>query len=323
MTACTTVSGPGGPAPPRRLPPVSELAYRPLDPYAVRVHEEPLTVESNLVLSLYTRLHARDYRNLRVEFPSENGGTAVAYLLLPAASERRPAVVVFPILAGSHVVSEGLAKALVNRGFVVLRLKRPSLELENESDPDVLARAMRGALLDARRILGWLADRPEVDPERLATAGVSIGGILAATLIGVDERIRAAFLVMAGGGLAEIVWDSAEKPIRAFRENLMRERGITTREEFVGFVAPHFEPVDPLGYAERVDPRSVLLVSGRFDRVIPPDRTRELWEAFGRPRWIRVPAGHYQLFPFFWWAIGRGADHLDRTLTRPEPPAVE
>ena len=63
-----------------------------------------------------------------------------------------------------------------------------------------------------------------------------------------------------------------------------------------------------------VDPERVLLISGRFDRVIPPRQTEALWEELGRPRWIRLPVGHYQVFPFFWWAVGRGADHLDRVL---------
>jgi hypothetical protein len=58
----------------------------------------------------------------------------------------------------------------------------------------------------------------------------------------------------------------------------------------------------------------VLLVSARFDRVIAPERTRALWQAMGRPRWLVVPTGHYQLVPYFWWAVGQGADHLDRVF---------
>ena len=55
----------------------------------------------------------------------------------------------------------------------------------------------------------------------------------------------------------------------------------------------------------------------RFDRVIAPERTEALWQALGRPRWLVVPTGHYQLVPYFWWAVGRGADHLDRVYGAP------
>jgi hypothetical protein len=27
-----------------------------------------------------------------------------------------------------------------------------------------------------------------------------------------------------------------------------------------------------------------------------------------------VPTGHYQIVPYFWWAAGQGADHLDRVF---------
>jgi hypothetical protein len=72
--------------------------------------------------------------------------------------------------------------------------------------------------------------------------------------------------------------------------------------------------MDPLTWADRIDPERVLLVSARFDRVIPEDRTRALWQAMGRPRWLVVPTGHYQIVPYFWWAAGQGADHLDRVF---------
>jgi dienelactone hydrolase len=238
----------------------------------------------------------------------------VAHLLVPAGETPRPAVIVFPILAGSHVVSQGLAKVLVDHGFVVLRLERRDLGLEAVADPAAPAKALRSVLLDARRLTGWLEQRPEVDPERLATAGVSLGAILAATLLGVDSRIRAGMLLMAGGGIAEILYDSTEKPVRAFRNRVVREGQLEGREDFVARLRPYTEEVDPLRYASRIDTRSVLLVSGRYDRVIPPERTRALWEALGQPTWIRLPVGHYQVAPFFWWAAGRGATHLEQAL---------
>ena len=39
---------------------------------------------------------------------------------------------------------------------------------------------MTQAVLDIRRATAWLADRPEVDAERLGIFGVSLGGITAA-----------------------------------------------------------------------------------------------------------------------------------------------
>jgi dienelactone hydrolase len=324
------------------------LRHVPLDPASVQIEAEELTVEQSFGLDLYTLFHRRNYSSWRVRFPGSNsadqeassegreaasegreaasegreaaseGRGAIAHLLLPAGPGPHPAVIVFPILAGSHVVSEGLAKALVRRGYAVLRLERMSLALEEAESAEEPMYSFRTAILDARRLLDWLEHRPDIDPARLAAAGVSLGGILAATLVGVGDRIAAGVFVMAGGGLAEILYDSTEKPVRAFRTRLMEREGIESREAFVAAMRPFTEPVDPLRYASRIDTGRTLLISGRFDRVIPRDRTEALWNALGGPTWLRFPAGHYQMFPFFWWAVGRGADHLDRVFEADE-----
>lgn len=297
-------------------PPVSgHAASSPLEASAFRESPEPITVEDHWILHLYTWFHARDYRASRLDFPGSDGEPAVAHLLLPPGRGPHPAVLVFPILAGSHVVSEGLAKALVRRGFAVLRVERRAIFPEDETtaDPRVPAERLRHAIIDGLRLIDWLATDARIDPDRLGTAGVSLGGIMAATLMGLDARIRSGFFVMAGGGLAEILYDSRERPVRAFRDRVLETLPRPSREAFLEALRPHTLPLDPLTHAAQVDPRHVLLVSGRFDRVVPPERTEALWEGFGRPTWRRFPAGHYQLFPFFWWAAARGAEHLQRT----------
>ena len=219
--------------------------------------------------------------------------------------------------AYEQLMSSGLYQTLVDRGYAALRVERRELFPEEE-DPDfdlrMPAQRLRTALLDARRLIDWLETRPEIDSERLAAAGVSLGGIVAATLMGLDERIRAGFFVMAGGGLPELMHDSAEGPLRRLRERIFAQRNDHDRGAFIEFAAPYTRAVDPLTYAGRIDPRRVLLISARFDRAVPPDRTRVLWEAMGRPNWRVVPVGHYGIVPFFWWSIHRGADLLDRVL---------
>jgi hypothetical protein len=317
LAGCTTVAEPPQSEPRLASAPSVELSYEPLDPASVRTEPEPRTVEDFFLLDLYTWLHHRRYRSIRVDYPGADGADGVAHWLVPEADGPHPTVVVFPILAGSHVVSEGLAKALVNRGYSVLRMEREPLDLEKAEHPGVPAVAFEKAIADGRRLLDWLVTRPEVDPDRLAAAGVSLGGIMAATLVGVDDRLDAGFFILSGGGLPEILHDSTEKPVRRFRDRMVELERLQSREQFVELVRPFTTPVDPLVWADRIEPERVLLISGRFDRVIPPRQTELLWEGLGRPRWIRLPVGHYQVFPFFWWAVGRGADHLDQVLGAP------
>jgi dienelactone hydrolase len=299
-----------------RTPVPAELRYEPVPLDAFHLTPENITVEDSFLLDLYTFFHRRNYTVSRVEFPGHSGATAVAHWVVPNGAGPHPTVIVFPILAGSHVVSELVAKALVRRGYAVAHIERKELQLETAQSADVPSIAMRNAVLDARRLIDWLESRPEVDRTRIAAAGISMGGMLACTLQGVDPRVRAGFYFLAGGGLAELLYDSAEKPARAFRDRLMTASGYASREEFLGAMRPLTESIDPLTVAANIAPESVLIASGRLDHVMPGERTQVLWEALGKPAWIHLPLGHYQSLPFLWWSIARGADHLDRALGR-------
>jgi hypothetical protein len=318
MLSCTSTEGPVDalrPAPVGgSLAPLSFFDYTPLDPKSVQIQPEGLTVEQSWVLDLYTLFHSRDFKAFRLVLTDENGGERIGHLLLPPGDGPFPAVVAFEILDGPHDVSEGLAKALVNRGYAVARLERRALDLPHQSNADVVRERLREGVIDARRLLDWLVTHPKIDASRMAAAGVSVGSIQALLLAACDPRIRGGFYLMTGGNLPEIFYDSSETPVREFRNRLMAARGWTTREEWVAGVRPLTDPVDPLTYAPYLDPSHQMIASGRLDTVIPSTYAQELWQALGEPRWYKLPCGHYSVFPFFWWAVGRGADHLDSLL---------
>jgi len=296
------------------------LRPEPPRPEDVFVSPEPITVEDAWILDVYTFFHRKDYQTLQVKYPSVTGGQATAHLLIPPGDGPHATVVVFDILAGSHVVSEAMAKALVNRGFLIARIERPKMDLENTTDAAEPARALRSALLDGRRLLDILEWRADVDQNRIATAGISVGGILACLLQSNDSRVDAGIFIMPGGNVAKILSDSTERPIRAFRDNLMEREGLDV-DGFVERMRPLMDPLDPVHHATRIDPKSVFLASSRFDRVIRPQHAEALWEALGRPSWTRLPIGHYQLLPMFWWTVNRGADHLDAYFAEREASA--
>jgi hypothetical protein len=317
--ACTSTGGPGsaGPsAPARPVPGVSTafFDYRKLDPTTVHVQPEGLTVDQSWVLDLYTLFHARDYKAFRLVLTDELGSELIGHLLIPPGDGPHPCVVAFEILDGPNDVSEAMAKALVNRGYAVARLERRSLDLAHQTNGDVVRQRLREGVIDARRLLDWLVTHPKIDATRLAAAGVSIGSIQALLLTECDSRIRGGFYLMTGGGMAEILYDSSETPVRIFRDRIMAQHGWTTREEWLAGARDASAAVDPITYAGSLDPKNLLMASGRFDTVIPSDRAQELWEALGEPRWYKLPCGHYTVFPFFWWAVARGADHLDSLL---------
>jgi dienelactone hydrolase len=62
---------------------------------------------------------------------------------------------------------------------------------------------LRRAVVEARRGLDWLLDQPEVDRSRVAVAGVSLGGVIAAVALKVEPRFSAGILAVAAGDLAQ------------------------------------------------------------------------------------------------------------------------
>jgi len=318
LAGCTSTAGPPDSArePPvgRSLAPLSFFDYKPLDPASVKIQPEGLTVEQSWVLDLYTLFHSRDYKAFRLVLSDEAGTERIGHLLIPPGNGPFPAVVAFEILDGPHDVSEGMAKALVNRGYAVARMERRALDLPHQDKGEVVRDRLREGVIDARRLLDWLVTHPKIDASRIAAAGVSIGSIQALLLTACDPRIRGGFYILTGGNLAEILYDSSETPVRDFRNRRMAAHGWKTREDWVAGVRALTEPVDPLTYAGYLDARNLLIASGRFDTVIPSARAQELWEALGEPRWYKLPCGHYTIFPFFWWTVARGADHLDSLL---------
>jgi hypothetical protein len=53
--------------------------------------------------------------------------------------------------------------------------------------------------------------------------------------------------------------------------------------------------ISPGAFKPRVPKERILLVAGRFDRIMLPASVRRLWKAWGRPRLQWLDRGHYTL----------------------------
>ena len=69
---------------------------------------------------------------------------------------------------------------------------------------------MRQGVCDVRRAVAWLASRPEIDPNRLGVTGISLGGIVSSVAAAVDPTLNRGAFLLAGGDLAQILWEMPE-----------------------------------------------------------------------------------------------------------------
>jgi cephalosporin-C deacetylase-like acetyl esterase len=249
--------------------------------------------------------------------PHPNNNTVHCEYFCPTAAGKKPAVVVLHILGGDFDLARMVCRALAARGAATLFLKMPYYgERRQDGSParmvsldvEETARGMTQAVLDIRRAAAWLASREEIDEAQIGILGISLGGITAALATGIEPRLTKACLILAGGGMGEVVWNAPQM-------TELREKWLTagrTKDEL--FAA--LRPVDPVTYARPVPGRKVLMLNARHDEVIPPACTLALWRAFGEPEIVWWDAGHYTAVRYLASGVAKAADFFQPQAAR-------
>lgn len=274
------------------------------------------------------------YEVFRVTFPSAfstdpKNDEVVFHYFRQKSEGKKPLVIILPIMGGGYFFSEHFAKKLAKNGFHAIWLERKG-QLFRE---DAVAKAAseeelkgslvytrnvyRQAIIDTMRVVDWAESKPEIDAERIGIAGISLGAIMSATALGADPRLKAGMLMLGGGDIALILSTSDEPPMKEIRESVLAHLG-WSQDTLHRKLKEWAAPIDPLTYAPRVDPESVLLMDGIFDEVVPPVSADLLWNALGKPQRIRIPTGHYTAFFYLLWADRKMVQHFTKTL-KPSP----
>ncbi|HET7458364.1 MAG TPA: alpha/beta fold hydrolase [Gemmatimonadaceae bacterium] len=213
----------------------------------------------------------------RVSLELHVGGDRVpAILLLPLEPRPAPAALLLHgYSSDKERMVDSAGRALMERGVASIGVDLPlhgeraghdggmsSAEFRN---PLALARRWRAAMDEARVALRFLAERDEIDPDRLALVGYSMGAYLGVMVAAKDASVRA--LVLAAGG---------DLPTNTPYAPLVRTL------------------VDPPRAVRQYAGRPLLMVHGRHDRTILPDQAERLYAAAGEPKAIQwYDGGHW------------------------------
>jgi dienelactone hydrolase len=251
-----------------------------------------------------------------IESPDPVNNTVHAEYFRPVGAgpeSRRPGVVVLHILGADFPLARYVAARLADRGVAALFVKLPYYGERRPPGARFLSidmarsvAAMRQGVCDVRRAAAWLASCPEIDPTKLGVTGISLGGIISALAAAVDPELNRAVLLLAGGGLADILWEMPEgRPYRAAW--LLAGKTKADLEEVT-------RPLDPLTYAARLRPKRVLMLNGRVDEVISPEAATRLWDAAGRPPIEWFDCGHYSAAGYLLPGIRKAVAFFARDL---------
>lgn len=213
--------------------------------------------------------------------------------------EKRPAILISPILGGNMVVDH-FARYYAGRGYIAVLVYRKKLGWNDErADIGQMEDYMRTSILRLRQVVDWMQAQPEIDPERIGAFGVSYGAILHTVLAAVEPRIRYHVLAMPAGPLADVVMHCPEKQLTKIRKHVKEKYGWTDQKIYEDLKASL--KTDPARFAPYVDRRKVQVYVALFDRVVGAGRSFYIWKALGRPDLKIIPFGHYGGVLVFPW----------------------
>ena len=229
--------------------------------------------------------------------PYPQNCTVTAFLFLPKTPGPYPAMLVehewLPVtLTNEFVLCATLARSGIAAFLVVqpysynrrILPRVPDVELLSGNSRQTVA-AVRQAVLDNRRALDWLQTRPDIDPTRMGVVGISLGGILAPLIAGIDHRAKVLVTIVGGADVSDLVYDS-------FITYGLRPSLLYHRVTFDS-IKRDYAPIEPTNWLGGFDSRNALLFNGRFDVFVNPKQARHLANALGGAKIVWIPTGHY------------------------------
>jgi cephalosporin-C deacetylase-like acetyl esterase len=229
---------------------------------------------------------------------------------------KRPAAIVLDILDGAGVVSRGEAMWLAMNDIPSLCMtmpyygpRRPDEKSAGKqrflsADVNTSKANIRQCILDARVAVAWLAEQPEVDANRLAVVGTSLGSFMGGILAGSEPRIESACLLLGGGGLVDAF---STHPQAGVVFEALKLAGLS-KDGLKKIVAT----VDPLTYADQLKHKRLLLIGAKRDEIVPPVAMQTLWEATGKPEIVWVDTTHVGAAQFAFSLMEAVKNHIKK-----------
>lgn len=247
------------------------------------VSRENLALNDKKAAAYAKYIELADHEIRKVEVPFE-GKSLPGYLHLPLkrGSGKLPAVWAIGGMDSIKEVGAALyGDKLLERGIAVLALEGPGQGecCVREIHPTATNWMQAGPL-----VLSWLRSQPEIDPDRIALSGVSMGSFWGTQVASVDDRLKGVVLrsVCHEPGMNTIF--NVASP--SFKLRFMYMTGYKDEAEFDKFA----QTLSLKGVGEKVKV-PYLVMAGEDDQLSPIQYTYDLFETISAPKQLLVYEG--------------------------------
>jgi alpha-beta hydrolase superfamily lysophospholipase len=222
----------------------------------------------------------------RIEAPWE--GKSISGLLHLLPDRRKAPLVIF--LPGMDMTKESFPDPLTNpyreRGMHVLSIDGPGVGASNMRGVHVTHDNFERAV---SAVIEYAVIRPEVEAERIAICGVSMGSFWAARSAAYDDRIVAAAVSQSCLGGKKEIFETGPPD---FKQQFMYMAGIQDEETFDREVAEH---LTALGFGGRIN-CPMLIVAGEFDPIGPLQEAQQFFQELAGPKelWVLEDEFHFR-----------------------------
>ncbi len=215
---------------------------------------------------------------VRVEIPYENGKSLPALYVRGKGSEaRKPCMVHFNGLDGNKewLYLTGIATELSERGVSTLIVDHPGVgeALRLRGLPTVVETEK-----PASACFDWLAQREDVDRDRIGMMALSLGGYYAMRALAFEPRFRCGVVWGAfydfGGGIRRLMADNGtHKSVHHVLDHVFWVTGTSTLEEALVIA----DQMTLEGILDRIE-CPVLIAHGENDRQVPVAIARRVYD---------------------------------------------
>lgn len=272
------------------------------------------------------RFRLRTYCGVRGGFVTAEGELFVPRGVLADGAPEAPLIAVSPILGGAkgaYLECRIFGATAAERGWASFYLFQDKILLKPYQDATDFEGVLRSWTRTMIKATDALLARYPLDPSRLGTFGISLGGIRNVALVAAEPRFRANVIMIAGGELSEVFAHSQEHLVLRYLARRCEVAGVRAPQIYRDFRANLVS--DPVRIASTIDPASVLLFLARWDDKVPIENGWDLYRALERPECRTSPLGHYTSILVLPWAIHHSTRFFGDRLrgVSGEPPTGE